>query len=68
MAMSFVPLPRLVFPTLAPLFRHHERAIDKALGQIDVSPGFQVLCQRLQQAAQRAVFGPLAKAAKTTGV
>jgi hypothetical protein len=30
-AMIFVPLPRLVFPTLRPLFRHREGAAYEAL-------------------------------------
>ncbi len=38
--MSFVPLPRLVFPTLAPLFCHREGAVDEANGPLFVCQSF----------------------------
>lgn len=45
MAMSFVPLPRLVFP----LFRPYEGAVDEAFGQVDLAPGVQVPRPGLEQ-------------------
>jgi len=36
-AMIFEPLPRLVFPTPAPLFRDDKRAIDETLAQVEFS-------------------------------
>lgn len=42
-AMAFVPLPRLIFPTQSPLFSHYERAIDKALREVEAPSRPQVL-------------------------
>ena len=62
-AMCFVLLPRLVFPTLTPIFGDHERAVDEALGYVEVASLLQVCHQDFEHAAARAVTRPLLEAA-----
>src|SRR6476660_213273 len=63
--MSFVPLPRLVFPTLDPLFRHHEGAVDEAFREINPSRFFQVPRQAFQDLSHHAGLDPAGKSSET---
>jgi len=49
-AMSFVPLPRLVFSTDGPLFGHHEGTVDETLREVQASMLLQVLSQDFKDA------------------
>jgi hypothetical protein len=63
MPMSLEPLPRMVFPTHLLFFRHHEEAIDEALGQIELAALLQVLGEGFQHPFECAVAHlPLAAA------
>jgi len=60
--MSFVPLPRLVFPTDLPLFRPDEGAVHEALGEVEATPLLQVESQGMKNLVQHALLGPLLEA------
>jgi|GEM_PF-1745458 len=47
-----------------PLFRHHERAVDEAFGQIDLAAQFQISGQRRERLLQRAILDPAREAAE----
>jgi hypothetical protein len=58
MPMSFEPLPRLVFPTQPPPFRHDERAVDTAFRQVELATVVPVLGKGVEDALQRAIVHP----------
>lgn len=57
--MSFVPLPRLVFPTLPPFFSDHERAVNKAFRQVQPAAHAEVFGEGLQHPLEPPVSHPL---------
>jgi hypothetical protein len=57
-AMSFVPLPRLVFSTPAPLFRGYESTVDEALAQVQPAAFLEVSSERFQHSLVCAVAHP----------
>lgn len=63
--MSFVPLARLVFPTFAPPFGHHECAVTEAFREVYGSAFFKVSGQSLKDFAECPRFHPLAESAVT---
>jgi len=48
--MSFVPLPRLVFPTPSPFFSYDEHPIDKAFTEIEFAARSKFFDERFQHA------------------
>jgi hypothetical protein len=62
-AMIFVPLPRLVFPTDAPFFGHHKRAVYVARWEIYLPSLFEIFCQSFKHVAQNPFLDPSLKAA-----
>jgi hypothetical protein len=61
--MSFVPFPRLVFPTFAPFFCHHERAVNEAFREVYGPTLFKVTGESLKDFSEYARFDPLAESA-----
>jgi hypothetical protein len=60
--MSFVPLPRLVFPTHAPFFGYNKRAVYVALREVYLSALLKVFGQSFEHFAQNSFLDPLLKA------
>ncbi len=44
--MSFVPLPRLVFPTPSPLFSDYEHPVNKAFTEVEFATRAEVFGER----------------------
>ena len=57
-------MPRLVFPTLDPLFRHYESAVDEAFGEVNPARFFQVPRQAFQDLAHHAGLDLAGKASE----
>ncbi len=60
--MSFVPLPRLIFPTDPPPFRPNDGAVHEALGEVEATPLLQIESQGMKEFLQHALLGPLLEA------
>ncbi len=56
-------MPRLVFPTLAPLFGCYERSVYVALREVYLPTLFEVFGQSFEHVAKDSFFDPLLKAA-----
>ena len=64
-AMIFVPLPRLVFPTWSPFFGAGKGAVDEGLAEVQAPARVEIGGQGFQHATQHAVAHPALEPAMT---
>ena len=62
-AISFVPLPRLVFPTPSPFFSDDKHPVDKAFTEVKFTSLAEIFGERLRHTAQDTFSNPLLESA-----